>query len=120
MTDLSIERIGRLGIVGCRGRMVSSDAALELRRAVMSLRDSRFIVLDLSEVIVLEGSSVGTLVFLGRWAHDQNIELMVFNPRKAVRERLELMQSIQPINVVSFPELMSLMGDENADTALAA
>ena len=51
MTELSIERMGQLGIVGCRGRMVSSESALELRRAVMSLRDLRFIVLDLSEVI---------------------------------------------------------------------
>ena len=60
------------------------------------------------------------LVFLGRWAHVQNIEMRVFNPRKAVRERLELMRSIQPINPVSLPELMSRLADENIDTAVAA
>ncbi len=120
MTELSIERMGHLGIVGCRGRMVSSEAALELRSAVMSLRDVRFIVLDLSEVITLEGGSVGMLVFLGRWAHAQKIELRVFNPRKAVRDRLELMRSIQPINPVSLRELTSRLADENVDSALAA
>ncbi len=120
MTELSIERMGQLGIVGCRGRMVSSEAALELRRAVMSLRDVPYIVLDLSEVITLEGGSLGMLVFLGRWAHAQHIEMRVFNPRKAVRERLDLMRSIQPLNPVSLGELMSLLAEENMDTAVAA
>lgn len=120
MLDVSIDRIGHLGIVECQGRIVRSEAAFKLRRAVMSLRHSRFIVLDLSQVTALEGGGLGMLVFLERWAHDQSIELRVFNPRKAVRERLELIRSIQPINAVSLQEMMSLMADENTDIPVAA
>ena len=55
MLDIGIDRIGELGIVECIGRIVRSEAAFQLRRAVTSLEDSRIIVLDLSEVSALEG-----------------------------------------------------------------
>lgn len=50
MLDVAIEQIGGLGIVECIGRIVRSEAAFTLRRAVTSLEDSRIIVLDLSEI----------------------------------------------------------------------
>lgn len=120
MLELSIDRIGGLGILECRGRIVRSEAAFQLRRAVMSLRNARFIVIDLSEVSALEGGALGMLIFLERWAHDQGIEFRVFNPRKAVRARLELMSSIQPINAVSLQELMSLLADASTEMPVAA
>jgi anti-anti-sigma regulatory factor len=120
MLDISIERIGELGIVGCRGSIGCFEAASELRRAGMSLSDSRFIVLDLSEVIAFEGGGLGVLVFLQRWAHKQNIEFRVFNPRKAVRERLDLIRLIQPIDAISLKELMTLLADANTEVAIAA
>ncbi len=120
MLELSIDTVGSLGIVECRGRIVRSESAFKLRRAVMSLRDSRFIVLDLSAVTALEGGGLGMLVFLERWAHDQGIDFRVFNPRKVVRARLELMSSIQPINAVSLQELMTLLEDANPQMPLAA
>lgn len=124
MLDISIEKIGQLGIVGCRGSVGNFEAASELRTAGMSLNDSRFIVLDLSEVIAFEGGGLGVLVFLQRWAERQNIEFGVFNPRKAVRERLELIRLIQPIKAVSLKELMTHLADANAgangEVAMAA
>jgi anti-anti-sigma regulatory factor len=120
MLDLFIERIGHLGLVECQGRIVRSEAAFKLRRAVMSLRDSRLIVLDLSEVAALEGGGLGMIVFLERWAHDKGIPLRVFNPRMAVRARLELIRSIQPINAVSLQEMMTMLANANSDIAVAA
>ena len=120
MLDISIERIGQLGIVGCRGSIGNFEAASELRRAGMALSDSRFIVLDLSEVIALEGGGLGEVVFLQRWAHRQNIQFGIFNPRKAVRDRLELIRLIQPINAVSLQELMTILADANAQVPVAA
>lgn len=81
MLDLGIERIGELGIVECTGRIVRSESALKLRRAVTSLEDSRIIVLDLSEVRAIEGGGLGMLLFLERWAHDHEIQFKLFNPR---------------------------------------
>ena len=120
MLELSIDTIGRLGSGECRGRIVRSEAAFKLRRAVMSLRNSGIIVLDLSEVTAFEGGGLGMLVFLERWAHDQGIDFRVFNPRKVVRARLELMSSIQPINAVSLQELMALLADANPEMPMAA
>jgi anti-anti-sigma regulatory factor len=125
MLDVSVERIGHLGIVGCRGSIVNFESASELRAAGMSLSDSRVIVLDLSEVIAFEGGGLGVLVFLDRWALKQNIEFRVFNPRKAVRDRLELIRLIQPVKAVSLKELMTLladgsMTDANTEIAFAA
>ena len=118
MLDLGIERIGELGIVECMGRIVRSEAAFKLRRAVRSLEDSRIIVLDLSEVSALEG--LGMLIFLERWAHDHQIQFKLFNPRKSVRDRLELARSIRAFDIASLEEMMDLLANADRHFALVA
>jgi len=120
MLDLGIERIGQLGIVECIGRMVRSESAFLLRRAVMSLADTRIIVLDLSEVSALEGGGLGMLIFLERWAHDHQIQFKLFNPRKSVRDRLELVRSIRAFDIIPLDEMMSLLANANGLFAEAA
>ena len=83
MLDLGIDNIGGLGIVECRGRIVRSEAALELRRMVTSLEGSRIIVIDLSEVSSIDGGGLGMLHFLLRWTRDHEIQFKLFNPRKS-------------------------------------
>ena len=120
MVDLGIERIGKLGIVECIGRNVRSEAAFKLRRAVTSLEDSRIIVLDLSEVSALEAGGLGMLIFLERWAHDHQIQFKLFNPRKSVRDRLELVRSIRAFDIASLEEMMALLANADGHFALAA
>jgi anti-anti-sigma regulatory factor len=120
MLDLGIERIGELGIVECRGRIVNSEAVFKLRRAVTSLESSRIIVLDLSEVSGVEGDGFGMLVFLHRWAFDHKIQLKLFNPRNSVRYRLELVHSIQPFDIASLEELMDLLANADSRVVMAA
>jgi len=120
MLDLGIDRIGELGIVECIGRIVRSETAFALRRAVTSLADSRIIVLDLSEVSAVEGGGLGMLIFLERWAHDHQIQFKLFNPRKSVRDRLELVRSIRAFDVASLQEMMALLANADCHFALAA
>ena len=120
MLDLGIERIGELGIVECIGRIVRSEAAFKLRRAVTSLEDSRIIVIDLSEVSAVEGGGLGMLIFLERWAHDHQIQFKLFNPRKSVRDRLELVRSARAFDIVSLEEMMSLLANPDRYFAMAA
>ena len=120
MLDVSIERIGQLGIVECTGRIVRSESAFILRRAVTSLEDARIIVLDLSEVSWLEGGGLGMLMFLERWAHDHQIQFKLFNPRKSVRDRLALVRCIRAFDIVSLQEMMALLGSAGSNFALAA
>ena len=120
MLDLGIERIGELGIVECIGRIVRSEAAFKLRRAVTSLEHSQIIVLDLSEVSAVEGGGLGMLIFLERWAHDHQIQFKLFNPRKAVRDRLELVRSIRAFDIASVEEMMTILAKADSHFALAA
>ena len=120
MLDLGIDRIGELAIVECIGRIVRSESAFHLRRAVTSLADTRIIVLDLSEVSALEGGGLGMLMFLERWAHDREIQFKLFNPRKSVRDRLELVRSIRAFDIIPLQEMMALLGNADSHFALAA
>lgn len=119
MLDLGMERIGDLGIVECSGRIVRSEAAFKLRRAVIALDDARVIVLDLSEVTAIAGGGLGMLVFLQQWAADHGIQLKLFNPRKSVFDTLQSPIS-KRFDIASLPEMMNLLNEEGSDTALAA
>ncbi len=120
MLDLGIDRIGQLGIVECRGRIVRSESAVILRRAVTSLEGVQIIVLDLSEVCALECGGLGMLMFLERWAYDHQIQLKLFNPRKSVRDRLEMVRSIRAFDIVSLQEMMALLANADSHFAMAA
>jgi anti-anti-sigma regulatory factor len=120
MLELSIERIGELAVVECKGRIVRSEAAFKLRRAVTSLKDSRIVVLDLSEVSAVEGGGLGMLLFLERWAFDHEIQFKLFNPTKSVRERLELVSSVRRLNIASLPEMIALLANADSRFDLAA
>jgi len=106
---LGIERIGELGVVECKGRIVRSEAAYTLREAVTSLRDARTIVLDLSEVSAIESGGLGMLQFLQRWACDRSIQLKLFNPARPVRDRLEHAGATLEFDIATLNELMTLL-----------
>jgi hypothetical protein len=54
MLGVHIDKIGKMAIVECEGRIVRSESALRLREAVISQLDARIIVIDLSEVTAVE------------------------------------------------------------------
>ena len=80
MLHLRIEEIGELAVIECQGRIVKGEPAFKLREVVLSLRNVRTILLDLSELSAIEGGGLGILLFLKRWASDHNIQLKLFNP----------------------------------------
>jgi anti-anti-sigma regulatory factor len=120
MLNVHVEKIGEMAIVECDGRIVQSEAAFKLRDAVTSQRDSHVVVLDLSEVYALEGGGLGMLVFLQRWAQDHDIRFKLFNPSKAVRERLKSANSISEFDIPTLDEMMALLGRADSRYALAA
>lgn len=109
MLTLHIENIGELAVIECDGRIVRSEAAFKLRDAVNSQTEARTIVLDLSEVSVIEGGGLGMLVFLQRWAHDHDIQFQLFNPRSSVRERLNEFSSIRESDILTLDQMMALL-----------
>jgi anti-anti-sigma regulatory factor len=120
MLDLAIEKIDDLAVVECVGRIVRSEAAFKLREAVTSLRDSRIIVLDLSEITAIEGGGLGMLLFLQRWAHDRDIQLRLFNPTRYVLDRLERIAAIPEFDIATLHEMMALLANAGSRLARAA
>ncbi len=109
MLSVHIDNIGEMAVIECEGRIVRSEAAFELRKAVTLQSDARIIVLDFSEVSAIEGGGLGMLVFLQRWARDHDIRLKLFNPRRSVRERLEHASSMREFDIATLDEMMALL-----------
>ena len=109
MLNVTVENIGELAVVECEGRIVQSDSAYKLRKAVTSLTDARIVVLELSEVSALGGGGLGMLVFLQRWARENNIRFLLFNPSESVQSALQRARSIAEFYIPSFEEMMALL-----------
>src|SRR5580700_7201087 len=120
MLSIRTENIGEMAVIECEGRIVRSEAAFELRKAVNLQSDARIIVLDLSEVTAIEGGGPGMLVFLQRWAHDHDIRLKLFNPRQPVRARLEQANSMREFDIATLDEMMALLACADSRYARAA
>ncbi len=120
MLSVHTENVGEIAVIECEGRIVRSEDAFELRKAVHLQSDARVIVLDLSEVAVIAGGGLGMLMFLQRWAHDHDIRLKLFNPRQYVRDRLQQPSSMQEFDIATLDEMMSLLACADVRHAQAA
>ena len=119
MACIRVERIGRMAVVECEGRIVQSESAFQLRDTVISQGEARIIVLDLSELRAIEGGGLGMLQFLQRWAHDHDIRLKLFNPTLSVLSRLESTRSMAEFDIATLDEMMALVGQEDSRYAIA-
>ena len=120
MLDLVIKRIGELAIVECKGRIVRSEAAFKLRKAVLGLGDPQIIILDLSKISAIEGGGLGMLMFLQKWTGDHGIQFKLFNPTKSVRDRLQLASSIRALTIASVQEIRFLLANAEHHFDIAA
>lgn len=108
MFSVYVETLGDVAVVQCEGRLVRSEAAFELRDAVLSLRNARLVIVDLSELQALEGGGLGMLGYLHRWAQDHDIKIKLFNPSRIVQERLARAW-IPTLEIASTDEMIALL-----------
>jgi anti-anti-sigma regulatory factor len=120
MAHIHIDKVGDMAVVECEGRFVRSDEAFRLRDAVTSQGDAHVIVLDFTETRALGGGVVGVLVFLQRWCQDHDIRFKLFNPSRAVRERLEHTNAMSEFHIASLDEMMALLGQADRHYAMAS
>jgi anti-anti-sigma regulatory factor len=108
MFNIHLEVVGDVSVIQCEGRMVHSESAFRLRDAVLSQRNSRVVVVDLSEVHAIEGGGLGMLAYLQRWAHDHDIKVKLFNPCSTVQDRLQ--HTWMPsLDVATIDEVIALL-----------
>ena len=120
MLTLSIERIGDMAIIECKGRIVQSDATIKLHEAVTAQKNVRIVVLDLTKVAALEGGGLGMLWFLQRWAEDHDIHFKLYNPINSVRDNLEHNNAMLRFDIATFEEMVSLVDHADNQYARAA
>ena len=88
MLTVDVEKSGDVAVVRCGGRIVRGEEVRTLRSAVVSEKDSRIVVLDLSEVESLDAGGLTTLLSLHQWARSRAVQLKLVNPSRFVREIL--------------------------------
>jgi anti-anti-sigma factor len=88
MLTIDIEKTGDVAVVRCSGRIIRGEEVRTLRNAVVSEKDTRIAVLDLSEVESLDAGGLNALVSLHHWTRNYGIQLKLVNPSPFVQEML--------------------------------
>ena len=86
MLNVVVENSGNLAILRCRGKIVEGEEVSTLFDAVISLKNKRVVVLDLTRVSRIDARGLGILVLLARAV---GVKLQL-NPSKIVQELLDL------------------------------
>ena len=105
---ISTEQTGDVAVLQCSGRIVRAQALSLLKDAVTSLSQLRVVVLDLSEVEMLDAGGLGMLVFLHNWTRANGIQLKLVNPPKLVREMLERTGLTSVLHISSVEDVVEI------------
>jgi anti-anti-sigma factor len=88
MLTIDIEKTAEVAIARCGGRLVRGEELNALRDAVVTEKDIRVIMLDLSEVTMLDAGGLTALVVLHEWASNRGVRMQIVNPSQFVCEVL--------------------------------
>jgi len=121
MLTLDVEKTGDVTIVRCHGRIVRGEEVFCLRDAVVCGKNTRIVVLDLSEVRALDAGGLAALVSLHEWAKEAGVQLKLVNPSQFVMEVLQRTHLDHVFEISSFHDaLMVLSGMECEHSQFAA
>lgn len=95
------------------GRIVRGSAVCVLKDAVISQKNMRIVILDLSEVENVDGGGLGMLVFLRRWTQENGIQMKLVNPSHLVREMLEFTGLTEVFDISSVGHALAILGCEH-------
>ena len=88
MLTIDVEKTGDVAVVRCVGRIVRGAGIRTLRDAVLSEKNVRIVVIDLSDVETLDAGGLTALLSLQQWARNRNVQLKLVNPSHFVKEVL--------------------------------
>lgn len=119
---INIEQTADVAVLQCAGRMVRSQALSLLKDAVTGLSRLRVVVLDLSEVEMLDAGGLGMLVSLHNWACVNGIQLKLVNPPKPVRQMLERTRLTSVFHISSVEDVIQIFcnGDQANKSVVGA
>jgi len=88
MLTIDVERTGDVAVARCAGRIVRGEEVRTLRNAVIGEKNTRIVVLDLSDVETLDAGGLTALLSLHQWSRSRGIQLKLVNPSHFVHEIL--------------------------------
>ena len=88
MLTIDVEKTGDVAVVRCVGRIVRGAEVRTLRNAVFAEKDIRIVVIDLSDVEMLDAGGLTALLSLQQWAQSRKVQLKLVNPSHFVNEVL--------------------------------
>src|SRR5437763_8115775 len=89
MLSIDVEKSEHVAVARCVGRLVRGEAVRTLKNTVISERDTRILVLDLSDVEAIDAGGLSALVSLRDWTLCHGIQLKLVNPSNFVKEVLQ-------------------------------
>ena len=109
MLTIDVEKTGDVAVVRCAGRLVRGEEVCTLRQAVVSEKDTRIVVLDLSEVDTLDAGGLTALISLRQWALSHSVQLKLVNPTHFVREILRRTQLDRVFEISTLDEAIFVL-----------
>jgi anti-anti-sigma factor len=106
MLSIDVEKNGEVAVVRCSGRLVRGAEVTTLRDAVISEKNTRVIVLDLSEVQMLDAGGLNALVSLHLWSRSRAVQLKLVNPNPFVKQVLTSVGMDRVFEISSFHEAL--------------
>jgi len=104
-----IERIEDVAVVRCSGRMVRGSALDAFRRRIEQLDRLRVLVLDLSDIQVLDAGGLGTLLLVRRWVTQNSAKLKLVDPPPFFRRLLEATRLSSVFEISSLKDALSIL-----------
>jgi anti-anti-sigma factor len=119
MLNVRIENSGNLTVLRFSGRLVFGEEISTLFNGVISQKNKRVVVLDLTKVSRIDACGLGMLVFLNQWACGAGVKLQL-NPSKTVQELLDLtgLRSLFVIRSENIPSAARFLVDPQEDSAV--
>jgi len=110
MLTIDVEKTGDVAVVRCMGRIVRGAEVRTLRNAVVSEKDIRIVVIDLSDVETLDAGGLTALLSLQQWAVSRRVQLKLVNPSHFVNEILTLTGLNRVFDISTFQHALFVLG----------
>ena len=110
MLTINVEKTGDVAVVRCAGRIVRGTEVFTLRNAVFSAKNIRIVVIDLSDVEMLDAGGLTALLSLREWARGRNVQLKLVNPSHFVNEVLTRTGLDHVFEISTFEHALFVLG----------
>jgi len=111
MLTIDVEKTEDVVVVRCCGRLVRGGAISVLRNAVISERDTRIVVLDLSELETIDAGGLTALVSLHHWTKGRGIQMKLVNPSHFVLETLQRLRLDHVFDISTFHDALAVLAN---------